>query len=77
MIILEQISLFQRMAGSIKADIEAGKNIQALGKIELLEGELGIMRQGYETETEEGQMEPMMSGILDNLISTDVETVEI
>lgn len=79
MIILEQISLFQRMTGSIKADIEAGKNTQALGKIELLEGELGIMRQGYETETktEEGSMEPMASGILDNLINTDVETVEI
>ena len=60
---LEQFSLFQRMTGSIKADIEAGKNIQALGKIELLEGELGVMRQGYETETEEGT-------ILDNLIDT-------
>jgi hypothetical protein len=58
---LEQFSLFQRMTGSIKADIEAGKNIQALGKIELLEGELSVMRQGYETE--EGT-------ILDNLIDT-------
>lgn len=76
---LEQFSLFQRMTGSIKADIEAGKNIQALGKIELLEGELGVMRQGYEidTEAEEGTMESMESSILGNLINTDVETVEM
>lgn len=77
---LEQFSLFQRMTGSIKADIEAGKNIQALGKIELLEGELGVMRQGYEIDTEaevkEGTMEPMESSI-DNLINTNVETVEM
>lgn len=45
---LEQFSLFQRITGSIKTDIESGLNQKALGKIELLEGELSIMRQGYE-----------------------------
>lgn len=53
MMILEQISLCQRMVGSIKSDVEAGKTGAALGKIELLEGELGIFRQDYENaETE-------------------------
>ena len=53
MMILEQISLCQRMVGSIKSDVEAGKTGIALGKIELLEGELGIFRQDYENaETE-------------------------
>lgn len=41
---LEQFSLFQRMLGSAKADIEAGLIPKALGKIELLEGEMGVMR---------------------------------
>lgn len=45
---LEQFSLFQRMLGSAKADIEAGLIPKALGKIELLEGEMGVMRQEYE-----------------------------
>lgn len=79
MTILEQFSLFQRMTGSIKADIEAGKNIQALGKIELLEGELSVMRQGYEpreepVESTESGITPM--NLLDNLVDTDTETIE-
>lgn len=48
MTVLEQFSLFQRIAGSIKADVEEGKTAKALGKLEILEGELAIMRKGYE-----------------------------
>ena len=73
---LEQFSLFQRMTGSIKADIEAGKNIQALGKIELLEGELRIMRQEYEPREE--SIESTESGttptsLLDSLVNNRCE----
>ena len=48
MTVLEQFSLFQRMAGSIKADVEEGKTAKALGKLEILEGELAILRKDYE-----------------------------
>ena len=48
MTVLEQFSLFQRIAGSIKADVEEGKTAKALGKLEILEGELAIMRKDYE-----------------------------
>ena len=48
MTILEQFSLFQRMAGSIKADVEEGKTAKALGKLEILEGELATLRKDYE-----------------------------
>lgn len=65
---LEQFSLFQRMTGSIKADVEAGKNIQALGKIELLEGELGIMRQQYEPREESTESETALD---DDIIDTN------
>lgn len=50
---LEEISLFQRIAGSIKADVENGMNQKALGKIELLEGELGIFRDEVQSQEEE------------------------
>jgi len=53
MTVLEQFSLFQRMAGSIKTDIEEGKTAKALGKLEILEGELGVMRSEYEPKTDE------------------------
>ena len=53
MTVLEQFSLFQRIAGSIKADVEEGKTAKALGKLEILEGELQIMRLDYEIENEE------------------------
>lgn len=71
---LEQFSLFQRMTGSIKADVEAGKNIQALGKIELLEGELSIMRQQYEPKEEESvEPEIVPTSTLDgDVIDADV-----
>ena len=48
MTVLEQFSLFQRMAGSIKADVEEGKTAKALGKLEILEGELATLRKDYE-----------------------------
>ena len=48
MTILEQFSLFQRIAGSIRIDIEEGKTAKALGKLEILEGELATLRRDYE-----------------------------
>lgn len=57
MTILEQISLFQRMVGSIKSDVEEGKTLKAMGKMELLEGEMGVMRQMYEPSKEEETIE--------------------
>lgn len=54
MTVLEQFSLFQRMTGSIKSDIEEGKTAKALGKLEILEGELSIMRSDYEPKNDEG-----------------------
>ena len=48
MTVLEQFSLFQRIAGSIKEDIEEGKTAKALGKLEILEGELATLRKDYE-----------------------------
>ena len=48
MTVLEQFSLFQRMAGSIKVDVEEGKTAKALGKLEILEGELATLRKDYE-----------------------------
>ena len=48
MTVLEQFSLFQRMTGSIKVDIEEGKTAKALGKLEILEGELATLRKDYE-----------------------------
>lgn len=53
MTILEQVSLFQRMMGSIKSDIEEGKTLKAMGKMELLEGEMGVMRQMYTEEEDQ------------------------
>ena len=48
MTILEQFSLFQRIAGSIRTDIEEGKTAKSLGKLEILEGELATLRRDYE-----------------------------
>lgn len=48
MTVLEQFSLFQRMTGSIKTDVEEGKTAKALGKLEILEGELATLRKDYE-----------------------------
>ena len=48
MTVLEQFSLFQRITGSIKVDVEEGKTAKALGKLEILEGELATLRKDYE-----------------------------
>ena len=48
MTVLEQFSLFQRITGSIKTDVEEGKTAKALGKLEILEGELATLRKDYE-----------------------------
>lgn len=73
MTVLEQFSLFQRMAGSIKTDVEEGKTQRALGKIELLEGELGIMRQQYEPKEEPSEPEIVPTSTLDgDVIDADV-----
>lgn len=65
---LEQFSLFQRMAGSIKSDVEKGMNQKALGKIELLEGELGVFRQEYlEEEKKEEEFVENSSDIVETI----------
>ena len=46
--VLEQLSLFQTIAGSIKADIAEGKTAKALRKLEILECELTTLRKNYE-----------------------------
>ena len=55
MTVLEQFSLFQRIAGSIKADVEEGKTAKALGKLEILEGELATLRKDYEEPDDGGE----------------------
>lgn len=55
MVMLEEICMFQRMAGSLKTDIAEGKGQRAIGKVELLEGELNVMRQLLEAQLKEEQ----------------------
>ena len=55
MTVLEQFSLFQRMTGSIKTDVEEGKTAKALGKLEILEGELATLRKDYEEPDDVGE----------------------
>ena len=62
MTVLEQFSLFQRIAGSIKVDVEEGKTAKALGKLEILEGELAIMRKDYEEP--DGGNEPVPASFM-------------
>ncbi len=75
--ILENISLLQRMTGSVKADIEAGEKYKALGKIEILEGELGILRQGFEPTEEENVAEDVSPVVEDNVDVVDSEATEV
>ena len=58
MTVLEQFSLFQRMTGSIKTDVEEGKTAKALGKLEILEGELATLRKDYEEPDGGGEPVP-------------------
>ena len=57
MTIIENISLIQRIASSIKNEVEgmgaAGATVKA--KVEILEGELGIFRQCYDENAAEDQ----------------------
>lgn len=64
MTVLEQFSLFQRMVGSIKADVEEGKTVKALGKLEILEGELATLRKDYEEPENVEEPAPAVSNDL-------------
>lgn len=68
MTVLEQFSLFQRITGSIKTDVEEGKTAKALGKLEILEGELAILRKDYE-EPDGGGEEPAPAPIISGDLS--------
>lgn len=76
MTILEQVSLFQRMMGSIKADIEEGKTLKAMGKMELLEGEMGVMRQMYEPQKSSSEEVENTEDIVEVGSSSDVVDTE-
>ena len=74
MTVLEQFSLFQRMAGSIKADIEAGKTAKALGKLEILEGELATLRKDYEEP--DGDKEPAPASFMNEPVTEIIDEPE-
>lgn len=71
MTVLEQFSLFQRMASSIKADVEEGKTAKALGKLEILEGELQIMRSDYEEKNDGVEVTPLGPGFMNPPVNGD------
>ena len=48
MIDIEKIAIFQRITDSIKEDVSRGLNMAALGKLDILKGELKIFRIGIE-----------------------------
>ena len=74
MTVLEQFSLFQRMAGSIKADVEEGKTAKALGKLEILEGELATLRKDYE-EPDSGE-EPAPANFMNEPVAEIIDEPE-
>ena len=45
---VEKIAIFQRITDSIKEDVSRGLNMAALGKLDILKGELKIFRTGIE-----------------------------
>ena len=45
---IEKIAIFQRITDSIKEDVSRGLNMAALGKLDILKGELKIFRTGIE-----------------------------
>ena len=55
--IIEAIALLQRITNAVKNDIEAGDKYKALSKMEILEGELQIFREGFEPKEDEGNSE--------------------
>ena len=74
MTVLEQFSLFQRIAGSIKADVEEGKTAKALGKLEILEGELATLRKDYE-ELDSGD-EPAPASFMNKPVTEVIDEPE-
>lgn len=75
MTILEQFSLFQRIAGSIRTDIEEGKTAKALGKLEILEGELAILRRDYEEPDGGEEPVPAVSDDVSFMNKPEVEVI--
>ena len=61
MIDIEKIAIFQRITDSIKEDVSRGLNMAALGKLDILKGELKIFR----TSVEEAQNQPTAAEIVD------------
>ena len=74
MTVLEQFSLFQRIAGSIKVDVEEGKTAKALGKLEILEGELATLRKDYEEP--DGGEEPAPANFMNKSVSEIIDEPE-
>ena len=75
MTVLEQFSLFQRMAGSIKTDVEEGKTAKALGKLEILEGELATFRRDYEELDGGNRPAPAVSDDVSFMNNPEVEVI--
>ena len=75
MTVLEQFSLFQRIAGSIKVDVEEGKTAKALGKLEILEGELATLRRDYEEP--DGGEEPAPANFMNEPVAEIIDEPEI
>ena len=61
MIDVEKIAIFQRITDSIKEDVSRGLNMAALGKLDILKGELKIFR----TSVEEAQNQLTAAEIVD------------
>mgnify|MGYP001021414972 CR=1 FL=1 len=76
MTILEQFSLFQRIAGSIRTDIEEGKTTKALGKLEILEGELATFRSDYEELDSGNGPAPAVSDDVSFMNKPEVEVID-
>ena len=74
MTVLEQFSLFQRMAGSIKADVEEGKTAKALGTLEILEGELAALRKDYDKP--DGGEEPAPASFMNDPVTEIIDEPE-
>ena len=72
---LEQFSLFQRIAGSIRTDIEEGKTAKALGKLEILEGELATLRRDYEEPDGGNRPAPAVSDDVSFMNKPEVEVI--
>ena len=55
---VEKIAIFQRITDSIKEDVSRGLNMAALGKLDILKGELKIFRTSVEEAAAEIVDEP-------------------